>query len=92
MHRGGAHNGEFQARRWRTERKRLPAVIELEPEATMLRFAILFLIISLIAGALGLVNISTVARRISMALFAVFFLMAAALFGMVALVGEALVH
>lgn len=58
----------------------------------MLRFAILFLIISLIAGALGLVNISTVARRISMALFAVFFLMAAALFGMVALVGEALVH
>ena len=58
----------------------------------MLKFAIIFLIISLIAGALGLVNISTVARRISMALFAVFFLIAAALFGMVVLIGDALVR
>jgi uncharacterized membrane protein YtjA (UPF0391 family) len=58
----------------------------------MLRFAIIFLIISLIAGALGLVNISTVARRISMILFAIFFLMAAVLFGIVVLVGEAVVR
>jgi len=58
----------------------------------MLRFAIIFLIISLIAGALGLVNISTVARRISMVLFALFFLIAAVLFGMVVLIGEAVVR
>jgi uncharacterized membrane protein YtjA (UPF0391 family) len=58
----------------------------------MLKYAIIFLVISLIAGALGLVNVSTVARRISMVLFAVFFLIAAALFGIVVLVGEAVVH
>jgi len=55
----------------------------------MLKYAVIFLIISFIAGALGLVNVSTVARRISMILFALFFLLAAALFGMVVLVGEA---
>jgi uncharacterized membrane protein YtjA (UPF0391 family) len=60
-------------------------------DATMLRFAIIFLIIALIAGALGLVDISTIARRISMALFALFFLIAAVLFGLVVLVGEAIV-
>jgi uncharacterized membrane protein YtjA (UPF0391 family) len=58
----------------------------------MLRFAIIFLIISLIAGAFGLVNISTVARRISMVLFALFFLIAAVLFGIVVLIGEAVVR
>ena len=58
----------------------------------MLRYAIIFLIISLIAGALGLVNVSTVARRIAMVLFALFFLIAAALFGIVVLVGESVVH
>jgi len=58
----------------------------------MLRFAIIFLIISLIAGALGLVNISTVARRISMFLFALFLFIAAVLFGIVVLVGEAVVR
>jgi uncharacterized membrane protein YtjA (UPF0391 family) len=60
-------------------------------DATMLRLAIIFLIIALIAGALGLVDISTIARRISMALFALFFLIAAVLFGLVVLVGEAIV-
>ena len=58
----------------------------------MLRFAIIFLIISLIAGALGLVNISKVARRISIFLFALFFLIAAVLFGIVVLIGEAVVR
>ena len=58
----------------------------------MLRYAIIFLVISLIAGALGLVNVSTVARRIAMVLFALFFLIAAALFGIVVLVGESVVH
>jgi uncharacterized membrane protein YtjA (UPF0391 family) len=57
----------------------------------MFRLAIIFLVISLIAGALGLVNISTVARRISMVLFAIFFLLAAVLFGIVVLIGEAIV-
>ena len=58
----------------------------------MLRFAIIFLIISLMAGALGLVNISTIARRISLFLFALFFLIAAVLFGIVVLIGEAVVR
>jgi uncharacterized membrane protein YtjA (UPF0391 family) len=58
----------------------------------MLRFAVIFLIISLIAGAFGLVNISDIARRVSMILFAIFFLLAALLFGMVVLIGEAIVN
>jgi uncharacterized membrane protein YtjA (UPF0391 family) len=62
-----------------------------EPGRPMLRFAIIFLIISLVAGAFGLVNISDIARRISMILFAIFFLLAALLFGIVVLIGEAIV-
>ena len=58
----------------------------------MLKFAVIFLIISLVAGALGLITISTVARRISMFLFALFFLLAAVLFGIVVLIGEAVVR
>jgi uncharacterized membrane protein YtjA (UPF0391 family) len=58
----------------------------------MLRLAIIFLIISLIAGALGLVNISVIAKRIAMILFAIFFLLAAILFGIVVLIGEAIVR
>ena len=59
------------------------------PGARMFRLAIIFLIISLIAGGFGFVNISDVARRISMVLFAIFFLIAAILFGIVVLIGEA---
>ncbi len=58
----------------------------------MLKFAILFLVISLIAGALGFTNASVIARRISMAIFAIFFLLAAIVFGLVYLVGEAIVN
>lgn len=58
----------------------------------MLKYAVIFLIIALIAGALGLTNASAIAKRISMVLFAVFFLIAAAIFGMVVLVGEAIVR
>ena len=58
----------------------------------MLKYAVIFLVISLIAGALGFINVSILARRISMALFAVFFLIAAALFGIVVLIGEAVVR
>lgn len=58
----------------------------------MLKFAIIFLVISLIAGALGLTNVSVTAKRISMFLFALFFLIAAAIFGIVVLIGEAVVR
>jgi uncharacterized membrane protein YtjA (UPF0391 family) len=58
----------------------------------MLKFAIIFLVISLIAGALGLTNVSVTAKRISMVLFALFFLLAAAVFGIVVLIGEAVVR
>jgi uncharacterized membrane protein YtjA (UPF0391 family) len=58
----------------------------------MLRYAIIFLIISLVAGALGLTNISLIAKRISMILFAVFFLIFLALLGFALLVGSALTH
>ena len=58
----------------------------------MLKYAALFLIISMIAGAAGLANVSMIAKRISMFLFALFFLIAAVLFGLTYLVGEAITH
>lgn len=56
----------------------------------MLKYAIVFLIISLIAGALGLTNISRIAKRISLILFALFFLLFLLIVGLILLVGEAL--
>ena len=56
----------------------------------MLKFAVIFLVVSLIAGAVGLTGVSTVAKRISMVLFALFFLGFLALLGFAYLVGEAL--
>jgi uncharacterized membrane protein YtjA (UPF0391 family) len=38
----------------------------------MFKYAIIFLIVSLIAGAFGLTNVSRVAKRVSMVLFAMF--------------------
>jgi len=58
----------------------------------MFKLAIVFLVVSLIAGAFGLTNLSVVARRISFALFAIFFLLAAIFFGIVVLIGEAVLH
>lgn len=40
----------------------------------MLRYAIIFLVLSLVAGAFGLTNISALAKRISLILFALFFI------------------
>jgi uncharacterized membrane protein YtjA (UPF0391 family) len=40
----------------------------------MLKWAIIFLVISLIAGALGLANISDFTRKIAYVLFGLFFL------------------
>jgi uncharacterized membrane protein YtjA (UPF0391 family) len=56
----------------------------------MLRWAIIFLIISLLAGALGLTNVSQLAKRISLVLFALFLLAFLALVGFAYLVGEAM--
>jgi uncharacterized membrane protein YtjA (UPF0391 family) len=43
--------------------------------------AVIFLIVSLIAGAFGLTNVSQVAKRVSMVLFAMFFVVFLALMG-----------
>jgi uncharacterized membrane protein YtjA (UPF0391 family) len=56
----------------------------------MLRYAIIFLVISLIAGALGLTNISMIAKRISLVLFAIFLVLFLAIVGMIVLLGDAL--
>jgi uncharacterized membrane protein YtjA (UPF0391 family) len=56
----------------------------------MLKYAIVFLIISLIAGALGLTNVSQLAKRVSLVLFALFLLAFLALIGFAYLVGEAM--
>lgn len=41
----------------------------------MFKWAILFLVLSIVAGALGFTSVSEVARRIALVLFALFFLM-----------------
>ena len=56
----------------------------------MFKYAVIFLIISLLAGAFGLTNISRVAKRISLVLFALFLLAFLAVVGLALLVGEAL--
>jgi uncharacterized membrane protein YtjA (UPF0391 family) len=55
----------------------------------MFRFAILFLIISLIAGAVGMTNVSALAKRVSLILFGLFFLGFLALLGFAYLLGAA---
>jgi uncharacterized membrane protein YtjA (UPF0391 family) len=56
----------------------------------MLRWAILFLIISLVAGGFGLANISAFTRKISFILFGLFFLGFLLLLGFALLVTQAL--
>jgi uncharacterized membrane protein YtjA (UPF0391 family) len=55
----------------------------------MFRYAIIFLILSLIAGGIGLTNISIWLKRISMVFFVLFFLGFLALLGFAYLLGEA---
>ena len=55
----------------------------------MFKYAILFFIVALVAGGFGLTNLSAFARRVSMALFAIFFLGFLALLGFAYLLGEA---
>ncbi|MGE3149409.1 MAG: DUF1328 domain-containing protein [Pseudorhodoplanes sp.] len=47
----------------------------------MFKWAVIFLIISLIAGAVGLTGVSQFAKRVSMILFAIFFAIFLALLG-----------
>jgi uncharacterized membrane protein YtjA (UPF0391 family) len=56
----------------------------------MLKFAIICLVISLVAGALGFTNGSVIAKRIAITLFVLFFLAFLALIGIAVMVGEAL--
>ena len=55
----------------------------------MFKWAVLFLVISLIAGGIGLTGISTFAKRIAMVLCALFFLGFLALLGFAYLLGSA---
>jgi uncharacterized membrane protein YtjA (UPF0391 family) len=55
----------------------------------MLEYAVIFLLVALITGTLGLTNLSDMARRVSLALFAVFFLMFLALVSFAYLAGSA---
>jgi len=56
----------------------------------MFKYAVIFLIVSLIAGAFELTNVSQVAKRVSMILFAMFFLVFLALIGFADLASEAI--
>lgn len=55
----------------------------------MLKYALIFLVISLLAGAIGFTGISNVARRISLVLFGLFFLGFLLLVGFAMLVDRA---
>jgi uncharacterized membrane protein YtjA (UPF0391 family) len=55
----------------------------------MFKWAVLFLIISLVAGGIGLTTVSVIAKRISLILFGLFFLGFLALLGFAYLLGEA---
>ena len=55
----------------------------------MFRWAVICLVVSLIAGGLGLTNISAFAKRLSMIFFALFFLGFLALLGFAYLVAGA---
>jgi uncharacterized membrane protein YtjA (UPF0391 family) len=55
----------------------------------MLKFAIVSLVVSLIAGAVGMTNTSAILRRISIVFFALFFLGFLALLAFAYLLGAA---
>jgi uncharacterized membrane protein YtjA (UPF0391 family) len=56
----------------------------------MFKWAVFFLVISLVAGAAGLTNISVFAKRISMILFALFFVTFLVLLGFAWIVAQAI--
>jgi uncharacterized membrane protein YtjA (UPF0391 family) len=55
----------------------------------MFYYAVICLVISLIAGAIGMTNVSAIAKRLSMVLFALFFLGFLALLAFAYLLGAA---
>jgi uncharacterized membrane protein YtjA (UPF0391 family) len=61
-------------------------------EASVFRWAVICLLVSIVAGGLGLTNISGFARRLSMIFFALFFLGFLALLGFAYLVAGAVSH
>jgi len=61
----------------------------VEGARDIFKYAVLFLVLSLIAGALGLTNVSGVAKHIAPVLFALLFLVLLALIGFAYLLSEA---
>jgi hypothetical protein len=55
----------------------------------MFKFAVMSLVISLVAGGVGLTNISVFFKRVALGIFALFFLGFLALLGVAYLIGEA---
>jgi uncharacterized membrane protein YtjA (UPF0391 family) len=58
----------------------------------MFRWAVICLVISLIAGGLGLTNISAFAKRLALIFFGLFLLGFLALIALAYMVGSAVVH
>jgi uncharacterized membrane protein YtjA (UPF0391 family) len=58
----------------------------------MFKWAVICLVISLVAGGLGLTNVSAFAKRLSLIFFALFFLGFLALLGFAYLVSSAVSH
>ena len=56
----------------------------------MFEYAVIFLLVALITGTLGLTNVSDIAKNVSLVLFAVFFLMFLALVGFAYLARDAI--
>lgn len=55
----------------------------------MIKYAVIFLVISMIAGAIGMTGVSQLARKISLVLFGLFFLGFLLLIGFAVLVDHA---
>lgn len=55
----------------------------------MIKYAVIFLVISMIAGAVGMTGVSQLARKISLVLFGLFFLGFLLLIGFAMLVDKA---
>lgn len=55
----------------------------------MFKYALLFLLVSIVAGAVGLTNVSKLTRTLSMVLFGLFFLGFLLLIGLAMLVDQA---
>jgi uncharacterized membrane protein YtjA (UPF0391 family) len=66
--------------------------VERAGRREMFRWAVICLVISLIAGGLGLTTVSVFAKRLSMIFFALFFLGFLALVGFAYLVSSAVYH